>query len=60
VSEKEEYRPGLRAIRWLRPALTVLALLAFGLAYLISEPFREEVGRASGVLMSGEVEAVRN
>lgn len=45
--------------KWVRPALAFLTIAAFGLAYLLSEPFRSEANRAAGVLASGDIGAVR-
>lgn len=47
-------------IRWLRFALALGSLAAFGLAYLLSEGVRSEVGRAAGILWSGDVPALRD
>lgn len=52
--------PRLRAAKWLRPALTLALILVFGVLYLVVEPFREEVDRAVEVLVSGDVEALRD
>lgn len=50
----------LRVAKWLRPALTILLILILGILYLLLEPFREEVNRATSVLMSGDIAAVRD
>lgn len=49
-----------RAVKWLRPALTVLLLLVLGTLYFVSEAFRTEADRAVRVLASGDIEAVRD
>jgi len=49
-----------RTLRRARIALVLAAAAAFGVAYLLSEEFRSEVGRAVGILARGDVEAVRN
>lgn len=47
-------------MRWARPIFTVLLIAAFGLFYLLVESFRSEANRAAGILVSGDVEAVRD
>jgi uncharacterized membrane protein YdjX (TVP38/TMEM64 family) len=49
-----------RTLRRARIALVLAAAAAFGVAYLLSEEFRSEVGRAVGILARGDVEAVRD
>lgn len=48
------------AAKWARPAVTVLLIAVFGLAYLLSEAVRNEVNQAIGILASGDIEAVRD
>ncbi len=49
-----------RAARWLRPALTILLLVAFGLLYLLVGTVREETNQAVRVLASGDARALRD
>ncbi len=49
-----------RTVRRARIALVLAAAAAFGAAYLLSEEFRSEVGRAVGILGRGDVEGVRD
>jgi uncharacterized membrane protein YdjX (TVP38/TMEM64 family) len=53
-------RLGPRAIRWVRFALGLAVLAAFGLAYLLSEGFRSEVDRAVEILGRGDVAGLRD
>lgn len=43
-----------------RLALVLAAVAAFGLAYLLSEAFRTEVGRAAGILYRGDIAGLRD
>ncbi len=49
-----------RTVRWIRLALALGTLAAFGLAYLLSAGFRSEVDRAAGILYRGDVAGLRN
>ncbi len=49
-----------RTAKWLRPALTVLLLAAFGLSYLFVGAVREETNQAVRVLASGDAGALRD
>lgn len=49
-----------RTIRWVRFALGLVILAAFGLAYLLSEGFRSEVDRAVEILGRGDVAGLRD
>ncbi len=51
---------GPRTIRWVRFALGLAVLAAFGLAYLLSEGFRSEVDRAVESLGCGDVAGLRD
>ncbi len=51
---------GPRTIRWVRFALGLVALAAFGLVYLLSEGFRSEVDRAVAILGRGDVAGLRD
>ncbi len=51
---------GPRTIRWVRFALGLVVLAAFGLAYLLSEGFRSEVDRAVRILGRGDVAGLRD
>ncbi len=51
---------GPRTIRWVRFALGLVVLAAFGLAYLLSEGFRSEVDRAVAILGRGDVAGLRD
>lgn len=51
---------GPRTIRWVRFALGLVVLVAFGLAYLLSEGFRSEVDRAVRILGRGDVAGLRD
>lgn len=51
---------GPRTIRWVRFALGLAVLAAFGLAYLLSEGFRSEVDRAVEILGRGDVAGLRD
>lgn len=51
---------GPRTIRWVRFALGLVVLAAFGLAYLFSEGFRSEVDRAVAILGRGDVAGLRD
>ncbi len=53
-------RIGPRTIRWVRFALGLVVLAAFGLAYLLSEGFRSEVDRAVAILGRGDVAGLRD
>lgn len=59
-SEGRDPNTGTRIARWVRPALTVLLLAMLGMAYILSDVFREEIHRAVRVLTSGNIEAVRD
>ena len=50
---------GPRTIRWVRFALGLVILAAFGLAYLLSEGFRSEVDRAVAILGRGDVAGLK-
>ena len=50
---------GPRTIRWVRVALGLVILAAFGLAYLLSEGFRSEVDRAVAILGRGDVAGLK-
>ncbi len=50
----------LRAAKWLRPALTVLLLAAFGVSYLLVDAVRVETNGAVRVLASGDAAALRD
>ena len=56
----EDATPRESVAGWLRPAFTILFLAAFGVAYLLSGPFRAEVDRSVGVLASGDIKALRD
>lgn len=60
IGEERGESHGRGAARWIRPAVTVMLLGVIGLAYLFSGAFRGEMSRASGVLMSGDVSALRD
>ncbi|MGB3681599.1 MAG: TVP38/TMEM64 family protein [Rubrobacteraceae bacterium] len=49
-----------RTAKWLRPGLTVLLLVTFGLAYLLIPPVKEETNQAVRVLASGDAGALRD
>ncbi|MBA3701256.1 MAG: TVP38/TMEM64 family protein [Actinomycetota bacterium] len=49
-----------KAIRWARFALALVALAAFGLAYLLSDGFRAAVDRAGAILGRGDVTGLRD
>ena len=49
-----------RTAKWLRPALTLLLLAAFGFAYLLVGAVREETNQAVRVLASGDAGALRD
>ena len=51
---------GPRTVRWVRFALGLVVLAAFGLAYLLSEGFRSEVDRAVAILGRGDVAGLRD
>ncbi|MBA3793512.1 MAG: TVP38/TMEM64 family protein [Rubrobacter sp.] len=51
---------GPRAVRWVRFALGLTVLAAFGLAYLFSEGFRREVDLALEILGRGDVAGLRD
>jgi uncharacterized membrane protein YdjX (TVP38/TMEM64 family) len=51
---------GPRAVRWVRFALGLTVLAAFGLAYLFSEGFRREVDLALEILGHGDVAGLRD
>ncbi len=51
---------GPRTVAWFRFALGLVALSAFGLAYLLSEGFRSEVDRAVAALGRGDVDELRD
>jgi len=51
---------GPRTVRWVRFALGLVVLVAFGLAYLLSEGFRSEVDRAVAILGRGDVAGLRD
>ncbi|MGI9050993.1 MAG: TVP38/TMEM64 family protein [Rubrobacteraceae bacterium] len=51
---------GPRTIRWVRFALGVAVLAAFGLAYLLSVGFRSEVDRAVAILGRGDVAGLKD
>ncbi len=51
---------GPRTVRWVRFALGLLALAAFGLVYLLSEGFRSEIDRAVAILSHGDVAGLRD
>ncbi|MDQ3603758.1 MAG: TVP38/TMEM64 family protein [Actinomycetota bacterium] len=53
-------RLGPRTIRWIRFALGLAVLAAFGLAYLLSAGFRSEVDRAATILGRGDVAGLRD
>ena len=48
-----------RTIRWVRFALGLVVLAAFGLAYLLAEGFRSEVDRAVVILGRGDVAGLK-
>lgn len=48
-----------RTVRWARFALTLAALAAFGLLYLLSAEFRSEVDRAVTILSRGDIAGLR-
>ena len=50
---------GPRTIRWVRFALGLVVLAAFGLAYLLAEGFRSEVDRAVVILGRGDVAGLK-
>ena len=50
---------GPRTVRWVRFALGLVVLAAFGLAYLLSEGFRSEVDRAVAILGRGDVAGLK-
>ncbi len=50
---------GPRTIGWVRFALGLVVLAAFGLAYLLSEGFRSEVDRAARILGRGDVAGLK-
>jgi uncharacterized membrane protein YczE len=49
-----------RTIRWIRFALGLVVLSAFGLAYLLLEGFQSEVDRAVAILGRGDVAGLRD
>lgn len=49
-----------RRVRRIRLVLAVAALVAAGLAYLLSSAFRDEVGLVSGILARGDVSGLRD
>lgn len=49
-----------RAAKWLRPALTVLLLMAFGVSYLLIGAVREETNQAVRVLASGDATVLKD
>jgi len=51
---------GPKTIRWVRFALGLVVLAAFGLAYLLSDGFRAEVDRAVTILGRGDVAGLRD
>src|SRR5918995_4987017 len=51
---------GPRTVAWFRFALGLVALAAFGLAYLLSEGFQSEVDRAVAILGRGDVAGLRD
>jgi len=51
---------GPKTIRWVRFALGLVVLAAFGLAYLLSDSFRAEVDRAVTILGRGDVAGLRD
>jgi len=51
---------GPKTIRWVRFALGLVVLAAFGLAYLLSDGFRAEVDRAGTILGRGDVAGLRD
>ena len=52
--------PDRRTVRWTELGLVLTVAVAFALAYLSSEAFRSEVGRATSVLGRGDLEALRD
>ncbi len=51
---------GPRTVRWVRFALGLVVLAAFGPAYLLSDGFRFEVDRAVAILGRGDVAGLRD
>ncbi len=51
---------GPRTVRWVRFALGLVVLAAFGLAYLLSEGFRSEVDRGVAIMGRGDVAGLRD
>jgi uncharacterized membrane protein YdjX (TVP38/TMEM64 family) len=47
-------------LRWARIAVVLAAAAGFGLLYLLSAPFRSEVGLAAGIMGRGDVAALRD
>ena len=58
--KSSSYLNRVRAAKWLRPALTVLLLVVFGLSYLVVGGVREETNQAVRVLASGDAVALKD
>jgi uncharacterized membrane protein YdjX (TVP38/TMEM64 family) len=53
-------RPDANTIRWLRVLLLAVAVMVFGLVYLLSDGFRSETNRALGILGHGDIAGLRD
>lgn len=49
-----------RTAWWIRAALFLFVVLAFGVTYLLWSGFREEVNAAAGILSRGDIEGLRD
>ena len=58
--DKTNFLTRARAAKWLRPALTISLLAAFGLSYLLVGAVREETNQAVRVLASGDASVLRD
>jgi len=52
--------PDCRTVRWTQLGLLLAIAAAFGLAYLSSEAFRSEVGKATSILGRGDLEGLHD